>query len=76
MDIMATHTTEVEEIAASQTTTFEELDLAKIQNAEGAIDESFIVVHPREELLVFPADQPRPDYAVTDGDVVMSLLNR
>lgn len=52
------------------------LDLAKIQNAEGAIDESFVVVHPREELLVFPADQPRPDYAVTDGDVVMSLLNR
>ena len=52
------------------------LDLAKIQNDKGAIDESFVVVHPREELLVFPADQPRPDYAVTDGDVVMSLLNQ
>jgi dienelactone hydrolase len=52
------------------------LDLAKIQNDQGTIDESFVVVHPREELLVFPADKPRPDYAVTDGDVVMSLLGR
>ena len=52
------------------------LDLAKIQNDGGAIDESFVVVHPREELLAFPADKPRPEYAVTDGDVVISLLDQ
>ena len=52
------------------------LDLARIQNAAGQIDESFAVVHPRAELLVFPADKPRPDYAVTDGDQVIDLLNR
>lgn len=52
------------------------LDLARIQNDAGEIDESFAVVHPRAELLVFPADKPRPDYAVTDGDQVIELLNR
>lgn len=52
------------------------LDLARIQNAAGQIDESFAIVHPREELLVFPADKPRPAYAVTDGDQVIELLNR
>jgi uncharacterized protein len=52
------------------------LDLAKIQSDGGTIDESFVVVHPREELLAFPADKPRPEYAVTDGDVVISLLDQ
>jgi hypothetical protein len=52
------------------------LDLKKIQNAAGDIDESFAKVHPREELLAFPLDKPRPAYAVTDGDKVIALLDR
>jgi hypothetical protein len=52
------------------------LDLSRIQNKSGDIDESFAKVHPREELLVFPSDHPRPSYAVSDGDEVIQLLDR
>jgi pimeloyl-ACP methyl ester carboxylesterase len=52
------------------------LDLARIQNEQGEIDESFITVHPREALLVFTPDRPRPAYAVADGDDVIALLDR
>jgi pimeloyl-ACP methyl ester carboxylesterase len=52
------------------------LDLKKIQNAAGDIDESFAKVHPRDELLVFPPDKPRPPYAIADGDKVIALLDR
>jgi dienelactone hydrolase len=52
------------------------LDLTRIQNAAGEMSEDFVTVHPREELLVFAADHPRPSYAVTDGDKVINLLDR
>ena len=52
------------------------LELSRIQNGDGGIDESFVAVHPRDDLLVFPPDRPRPDYAITDGDVVISQLDR
>jgi pimeloyl-ACP methyl ester carboxylesterase len=52
------------------------LDLARVQNDSGEIDEAFAKVHPREALLTFPPDRPRPDYAVTDGDKVIELLDR
>jgi pimeloyl-ACP methyl ester carboxylesterase len=52
------------------------LDLKKIQNSTGDIDESFAKVHAHEELLAFPPDKPRPAYAVTDGDHVINLLDR
>lgn len=52
------------------------LDLERVQDEQGEIDESFAKVHPREALLVFPPDRPRPDYALTDGDKVIGLLDR
>ena len=50
------------------------LDLSRVQNEQGDIDEAFAVVHGREELLVFPAEKSRPSHAVTDGDAVINLL--
>jgi hypothetical protein len=47
-----------------------------VQNSAGEIDESFVKVHPREELLAFPPAKPRPSYSVADGDEVMKLLDR
>ena len=52
------------------------LDLTRIQNAQGEIDEGFAKVHERGDFLVFPPDRPRPNYAVTDGDEVINLLDR
>jgi dienelactone hydrolase len=52
------------------------LDLDRIQNAAGQIDEKLVTVHPQNELRVFTADHPRPDYAITDGDVVVQELDR
>ncbi|MCC6491451.1 MAG: acetylxylan esterase [Pirellulales bacterium] len=52
------------------------LDLSRIQNDQGQVDESPFTVHDREDLLVFPADKPRPDYAETDGEKVVRLLDR
>ena len=53
-----------------------QLDLSRIQNDAHEIDESMLTVHDRAALLVFPSDRPRPDHAVTDGDAVISLLDR
>ncbi|MBA3481450.1 MAG: acetylxylan esterase, partial [Pirellulales bacterium] len=53
-----------------------ELDLSRIQNGDGEIDESVLTVHDRGDLLVFPPDRPRPDYAITDGDLVIAELDR
>jgi len=36
------------------------LDLGAVQNAEGVVDESAVVVHPREALVVFDAAHPCP----------------
>lgn len=37
-----------------------QLDTSPVQNAEGRIDESFVLIEPYETLLVFGADNPRP----------------
>ncbi|RIK76375.1 MAG: acetylxylan esterase [Planctomycetota bacterium] len=52
------------------------LDLGRIQNDKGEIDESFVTVHDRDALLVFPPDKPRPDYAETDGEKIVRMLDR
>ena len=52
------------------------LDLARITGGDGKIDESFITVHERDELLVFPPDRPRPAHAVPDAEKVFEQLDR
>jgi dienelactone hydrolase len=52
------------------------LDLKKIQNAAGKIDESFVAVQPREALLVFTVDHPRPTAQLTNPDQIIAQLDR
>jgi dienelactone hydrolase len=52
------------------------LDLSRIADDAGAINEDFVTVHPRENLLVFPQNRPRPDYANMDAEAVIGLLDR
>lgn len=40
------------------------LELARVVNEAGSIDESTVVIEPMEKLLVFDAKHPRPKYAV------------
>lgn len=40
------------------------LSLEKVQQADGLIDESSVVIEPQEKLLVFDARHPRPKHAV------------
>ena len=40
------------------------LDLSKVQNSDGQIDESFVTVETREQMLVFSKDFPLPKDAV------------
>ncbi len=40
------------------------LDIARVQDADGKIDESFVVAEEMEDLLVFGAENPRPVDAV------------
>ncbi len=40
------------------------LNIAEVQDADGSIDESFVVVHKRSDLLVFGAQNPYPKDAV------------
>ena len=40
------------------------LDLSRVQDKDGKIDESFVVVEDADDLLVFGADNPRPADAV------------
>lgn len=51
------------------------LPLAQVQNAEGTIDESFVTVRSRDQLLIFPANSPRPDYALHNADAIVALLD-
>jgi hypothetical protein len=39
------------------------LELGKIQNGEGMIDESFVTEETREQMLVFGKENPYPDSA-------------
>ena len=52
------------------------LDLSRISNSSGKIDESFVKVRPRDELLVFPADRPRPPHAARDASEVFAQFER
>jgi hypothetical protein len=52
------------------------LDLSRIYDSSGEIDESFVKVHERGELLVFPRDRPRPEGAITDAEKVIAELDR
>ena len=51
------------------------LDLSRIINDAGEIDESFVTVLPRSDLQVFNADHPRPAYAVMGNDKVEALFS-
>jgi pimeloyl-ACP methyl ester carboxylesterase len=51
------------------------LDLSKICDANGKVDESFVKVHERSELLVFPPDRPRPNRALTKSEQVFAELD-
>jgi dienelactone hydrolase len=51
------------------------LDIKKIENSAGKIDESFAPVLPEEELHVFDSEHPRPDYAIDCEDAI-GLLNK
>ena len=44
--------------------------------AVNEFDESKVTVRPREELLVFTADHPRPDYARIDAEQINAQLDR
>ncbi|HEX6963584.1 MAG TPA: acetylxylan esterase [Lacipirellula sp.] len=52
------------------------LDLSRIRNQSGEIAEDFVKVRPREELLVFPPDRPRPKHAIDDAEAVFAELDR
>jgi hypothetical protein len=52
------------------------LDLSRISDSSGNIDESFVKVRPRNELLVFPDDRPRPSHAARDANEVFAHFER
>jgi pimeloyl-ACP methyl ester carboxylesterase len=52
------------------------LDLSRISDASGKIDESFATVRERDDLLVFNSKHPRPDYALTDAEQIVGQLDR
>jgi uncharacterized protein len=52
------------------------LDLTRIQDEDGEITEDFVTVHDRSDLLVFPPDRPRPEYALQDAEAVFAELDR
>jgi dienelactone hydrolase len=51
------------------------LDIKRIENSAGEIDESLVTVLPEEELHVFDAEHPRPEYAI-DCEEALGLLNK
>ena len=50
------------------------LDLNKIKNKDGQIDESFVTIQPFADLKVFNDHTKRPGYAVTGNDAVTALF--
>jgi hypothetical protein len=52
------------------------LDLSRMTNDAGDIDESPIPVHERDKLLVFTPEHPRPAYALLDAEKIISQLDR
>jgi dienelactone hydrolase len=53
-----------------------ELDLSRISDTSGKIDESFVTVHDRGDLLVFSPEHPRPEYALLDAEKIVAQLER
>jgi pimeloyl-ACP methyl ester carboxylesterase len=53
-----------------------ELDLARISDATGSIDESFAKIHDRADLLVFTPEHPRPKHALLDAELIIGQLDR
>ena len=51
------------------------LDISKIQNSQGDIDESFVKILPKRDLSVFSDDHPRPSYAVMGNEAVEKLFS-
>ena len=52
-----------------------DLDLDRIQDASGNIDESMITILEPDELAVFTDAHPRPSHAVKDCDAAVQLLD-
>jgi hypothetical protein len=52
------------------------LDLSRIENAAGEIDESFFVAREPAELHVFTAEHSRPAHALADAEAVIGQLDR
>ena len=50
------------------------LDLTRIQDAAGGIDESFVTVVPHSSLVVFDEQHPRPRYALRGDNAARRLL--
>lgn len=51
-----------------------QLSLAKVSNAQGEINESFVTVEPEAKLRVFNAQHTRPAYALMGDEAVTKLL--
>jgi uncharacterized protein len=52
------------------------LDLSRVSDPAGKIDESFVTVHDRDDLLVFTPEHPRPDHALLDAEQIVAQLDR
>ena len=52
------------------------LDLSRVSDSAGKIDESFATVHGRDDLLVFSPDHPRPQHALLDAELMIGQLDR
>jgi pimeloyl-ACP methyl ester carboxylesterase len=52
------------------------LELERVTDGDGKIDESFVTLHDRDKLLVFSAKHPRPAYALTDAEKVFAELDQ
>jgi hypothetical protein len=52
------------------------LDLSAVQDQDGQIDEGFFTLIGEDDLRVFTSDHPRPDWAATDCEDVLGLLNK
>ncbi|CAL1516335.1 hypothetical protein MMC2321_00057 [Chitinophaga sp. MM2321] len=50
------------------------LNLSKVEDKNGSIDESFVKIIPKEKLCVFNADHPRPAKAITGNEAVAALF--
>jgi hypothetical protein len=53
-----------------------DLDLDRILDDDDEVDEDFVEVREREDLLVFPEGHSRPEHALTDAEAVIQQLDR